>query len=65
MEILLPYVVTGEWVALAIPQSLGEPTFDVFLYARTAVPVFPLAFLAFSQFRSSQTKSEQSRGLFF
>ncbi|MEM3795044.1 MAG: hypothetical protein QW429_04130 [Thermoprotei archaeon] len=55
--ILLAYIVTGEWVALAIPASLGETTFDVFLYARIAVSASSLALLAFRISKPNNTRA--------
>lgn len=52
--ILLAYIITGEWVVLAIPASVGESVFDLFLYARIAVSVGSLVILAFRRSESNK-----------
>lgn len=58
--ILLAYVITGEWVLLAVPASLGQSVFDVFLYARMAVSLGSLGFLAYK--RHANSRLNQSTG---
>ncbi len=41
------YLVSGEWVLMAIPASMGQSVFDYVLYIRMAIAIVSLAVLAF------------------
>lgn len=58
--ILLAYIITGEWVVLAIPASLSQSMFDVFLYARMAIAIGSLVLIILRRVKSTMpTSSEQ------